>query len=68
MKKNREEIRKKLRWWKLRTSGYYANTVWAFTGEQTIRNYIKKQWRSDYQVWYEKNIEEGQLPLWLETH
>ena len=64
--KHKEEINKKLWWWKLRTSWYYANTVWAFAWEQTIRNYIKNQWIDKYKVRYEKCIQDGQLPLWLE--
>lgn len=63
MKEHREEIKKKLWWGKLRTSGYYSNTVWAFAGEQTIRNYIRNQGISEYQVQYEKNIKKGIIPL-----
>jgi REP element-mobilizing transposase RayT len=60
LKEHRNEIRKQLWWWNLRTSWYYANTVWAFAGEQTIRNYIKNQWISKYKVRFKK-----ELDMWM---
>jgi putative transposase len=60
---HRKEITRQIWTGKLRTSWYYVNTVWAFAGEQTIRNYIKNQWFSKYQVLYEKNLKQGLVPL-----
>jgi putative transposase len=57
------ELRKKLRWGKLRTSWYYANTVWAFAWEQTIRNYIRNQGFTKYDVRYENQLQLWQQPL-----
>lgn len=62
-KKHGTELRKEMRWGNLRTSWYYANTVWAFAWEQTIRNYIKNQWFTKYSVRYEKQLDMGQLSL-----
>lgn len=59
-----EELRKKLRWWKLWTNWFYVNSVWAFAWEQTIRNYIKNQWKQWYEKWYQSQIDLWQLPLW----
>jgi REP element-mobilizing transposase RayT len=58
-----KELRKELWWWKLRTSWYYVNTVWAYGGEQTIREYIRNQGGNGYEVRYRQQIELGQLPL-----
>ena len=59
------EIRKILWWWNVWTSWYYVNSVWAFAWEQTIGNYIRNQWITKYEVWYEKNLKEGLIPLFL---
>ncbi len=57
------EIRETLRWWNVWTSWYYVNSVWAFAWEQTIRNYIRNQWMTKYEVWYEKSLKEWLVPL-----
>ena len=64
-KKYGEYLKKYLWWWKLWTSWYYVNTVWAFAWEETIRNYIKKQWNKWYEKWYEKQIDLWQMVLFV---
>jgi len=39
------ELRKELLWSKFWTSWYYVNTVWRYGSEDTIRNYVKNQWK-----------------------
>lgn len=39
------ELRKELLNNKFWTSGYYVNTVWRYGSEDTIRNYVKNQWK-----------------------
>jgi putative transposase len=39
------EVKKRLWWGEFRTDWYYANTVWIFAWEQTIRAYIQNQWK-----------------------
>ena len=58
LKEHRDEIRKRIWSWSLRTSGYYVNTVWAFAWEQTIRNYIKNQGIDKYQVQFQKQLDQ----------
>lgn len=51
--KRHKEIKKKLWWWELRTKGYYVNTVWMYGWYETIKNYVRNQWKSkDYKEWY----------------
>jgi REP element-mobilizing transposase RayT len=38
-------LRGELLWWSFWTSWYYVNTVWRFASEETIRNYVKNQWK-----------------------
>ena len=44
------ELEGKLWWWKIRTNGYYANTVWAVAWYQSIKNYVINQWYG--KKWY----------------
>jgi REP element-mobilizing transposase RayT len=53
------ELKKELMWWKFWTSWYYVNTVWRYGSEQTIRNYVKNQWKEKT---YEQ-IHKSQLTL-----
>ena len=44
------EVKKILYWWNFWTSWYYANTVWQFANEQTIKKYVQNQWKEYYQM------------------
>ena len=44
MFKRDKTLRQELLWWKFWTSWYYVNTVWKYTSEKTIREYVKNQW------------------------
>jgi len=44
------EIKKKLRWWELRSKWYYVNTVGKHSNEEVIIAYVKNQWLT----WYKK--------------
>lgn len=48
MFKRDKSLRWDLLWWKFWTSWYYVNTVWKYASEQTIREYVKKQWIERY--------------------
>ena len=52
------EIKKKLRWWELRTRWYYVNTVWMYWWYETIKNYVKNQWQTkEYKQWHKKKVD-----------
>lgn len=44
------ELEWKLWWWEIRTDGFYANSVWAVAGYQSIQNYVVNQWYG--RKWY----------------
>jgi len=49
MFKRDRTLKRDLLWWKFWTSWYYVNTVWRFTSEETIREYVRCQWENrDY--------------------
>ena len=39
-----KSLKKELLWGSFWTSWYYVNTVWRYTSESTIREYVKNQW------------------------
>jgi putative transposase len=42
-------LKNDLLWWKFWTSWYYVNSVWRYTSEETIREYVRNQWENrDY--------------------